>query len=182
MRNEQNIYDKISKEISENHYCITQLSEIDHKLAELLPEHYTQFSDSWNNLDMDLHMADNGKYRYRRYSVVNWRIDSGLEYLPPEPHFQKKTYNTLNGDVYRHYSPFEDSTLRGPFLKEIISCSTTIFNQLKDKQQDWRIECHQFRIVPSLNESGLPTPEGKHRDGVEYVFMMIVNRYNVEGG
>jgi hypothetical protein len=33
-----------------------------------------------------------------------------------------------------------------------------------------------------LNESGLPTPEGKHRDGVEYVFMMIVNRYNVEGG
>lgn len=176
------MHDKVAKEIQNKHYFISSLKEIGHKFTDLLPQHYQQFSDSWGHLDSDLYMSDKGKYRYRRYSVINWRNNDDLEYLPPEPHFQKKTYNYLHGDIYRHYSPFEDKTLKNPLLKALIDYSGKAFCQLKKEQQSWRVECHQFRIVPSKEEKGLPTPEGKHRDGVEYVFMMLINRHNIEGG
>jgi hypothetical protein len=41
---------------------------------------------------------------------------------------------------------------------------------------------HQFRIETVRGQSGLPTPEGIHRDGVEGVIVMLVNRRNVSRG
>lgn len=44
------------------------------------------------------------------------------------------------------------------------------------------IEVHQFRIKAQKNDTGKPTPEGIHRDGVDFVLMAIINRHNVRGG
>lgn len=44
------------------------------------------------------------------------------------------------------------------------------------------IDCHQFRIEARCEALGQPTPEGVHRDGVDYVFVMLVNRVNIESG
>jgi len=44
------------------------------------------------------------------------------------------------------------------------------------------VEMHQFRIEASLAEAGRPTPEGMHRDGVDWVFVMLVDRRNVGEG
>jgi hypothetical protein len=41
---------------------------------------------------------------------------------------------------------------------------------------------HQFRIEANTSHPGYPTPEGIHRDGVSWVFVMLVNRQNVSGG
>ena len=46
----------------------------------------------------------------------------------------------------------------------------------------WHIECHQFRIEARPDAAGQPTPEGVHRDGVDYVLVMLVNRTNIESG
>jgi hypothetical protein len=46
----------------------------------------------------------------------------------------------------------------------------------------WHIECHQFRIEARAEAAGLPTPEGVHRDGVDYVLVMLVSRVNIESG
>ena len=46
----------------------------------------------------------------------------------------------------------------------------------------WKIEMHQFRIEPSPRESGKPTPEGMHRDGVDWVFVGLIARTGVAGG
>ncbi len=45
----------------------------------------------------------------------------------------------------------------------------------------WYIEAHQFRI-DTAEGIGRPTPEGAHRDGVDYVAVILVNRNNVRGG
>jgi hypothetical protein len=48
-------------------------------------------------------------------------------------------------------------------------------------EQPWHIEAHQFRIDTS-NGIGRPTPEGAHRDGVDFVAILLVARENVSGG
>ena len=45
----------------------------------------------------------------------------------------------------------------------------------------WFIEAHQFRI-DTAEGIGRPTPEGAHRDGVDFVAVVLVNRYHVKGG
>ena len=46
----------------------------------------------------------------------------------------------------------------------------------------WHIEVHQFRIEAQEGISGLPTPEGVHQDGVNYVLMVMVQRQNLVNG
>jgi hypothetical protein len=41
---------------------------------------------------------------------------------------------------------------------------------------------HQFRIEARPGQAGLPTPEGPHRDGVDYVLVLLVARHNIEQG
>ena len=46
----------------------------------------------------------------------------------------------------------------------------------------WHVEVHQFRIEARSGETGQPTPEGMHRDGVDYVLVLLVNRRNIASG
>ena len=46
----------------------------------------------------------------------------------------------------------------------------------------WHIEMHQFRVEARAGEAGQPTPEGMHRDGVDWVLVMLVRRQNVASG
>jgi hypothetical protein len=45
----------------------------------------------------------------------------------------------------------------------------------------WFIEAHSFRIDTS-DGLGRPTPEGAHRDGVDFVAVVFVGRRGVRGG
>jgi len=170
-------------ELTNKYYCIADFYNL--TFSDLQPNvelDFHNFKKLWNNLSQDNYMADGGKYRYRRYSVIICLDNFELVFLPPEPHFQKIIYNNLNGDVYRYYEPFEESGLRSNFLKSAIITSCKIFNQIRGKKLNWRVECHQFRITPLPNEQGFPTPEGKHRDGREFVLIMLIDRKNIRGG
>ena len=46
----------------------------------------------------------------------------------------------------------------------------------------WHVEVHQFRIEARPGEAGQPTPEGLHRDGVDYVLVLLVGRHNIASG
>ncbi|MEO6102225.1 MAG: 2OG-Fe dioxygenase family protein, partial [Pseudoxanthomonas sp.] len=46
----------------------------------------------------------------------------------------------------------------------------------------WHIELHQFRIEAGAGMEGLPTPEGMHRDGVDFVLVLLVRRKNIARG
>ena len=45
----------------------------------------------------------------------------------------------------------------------------------------WSIEAHQFRI-DTADGVGRPTPEGAHRDGVDFVAVVLVARNGIKGG
>ncbi len=47
--------------------------------------------------------------------------------------------------------------------------------------EQWFIEAHQFRI-DTTDGIGRPTPEGAHRDGVDFVAVVLVNRHHIKGG
>jgi hypothetical protein len=42
------------------------------------------------------------------------------------------------------------------------------------------VERHQFRIEARSGQTSQPTPEGLHRDGVDWVLVVLIDRKNVE--
>ena len=48
-------------------------------------------------------------------------------------------------------------------------------------RQTWYVETHPFRI-DTTDGIGRPTPEGAHRDGVDLVAVLMIDRQNVKGG
>jgi hypothetical protein len=144
-------------------------------------EAWSTFKNSWNNLSLDSYMADGGKYRERRYSVFLWNDrKQKIEEKPYEPHYQTLHYNNLNGGVERHYDMFEPNTLINECFQNIMRFALNVINQLSPNS-DWHIEAHQFRIRPQ-NTVAKPTPEGVHRDGRDYIIMMLIDKINIDGG
>jgi hypothetical protein len=143
---------------------------------------WQEFRQSWNNLELDRYMNDQGKYRYRRYSVFHYNnLSRRLLEKPGQPHYQQAKFNQLNGGINRYYKSLENNTKENLVFVSIIDCCIKIFTEL-NPNQNWHLEVHQFRIMTNSNFCGLPTPEGIHRDGVDYVLIMLIGKENVMGG
>ena len=137
------------------------------------------FRASWNDLALDTYMADGGRYRRRRHAV--FAIDEdGMSRQPHQPHYQSLDYNTLNGGIARWFEPV--TTGDGPALRTILGFCHRLFGSLAPASMAWHVEVHQFRIEARSGTQGLPTPEGLHRDGVDYVLVLLVNRQNIGRG
>lgn len=48
-------------------------------------------------------------------------------------------------------------------------------------ERPWYVEAHQFRI-DTTDGIGRPTPEGAHRDGVDFVAVLLLDRQGIKGG
>ena len=137
------------------------------------------FRDSWNDLALDTYMADGGRYRRRRHAVFA-ADDGGIVRLPHQPHYQSLAYNALNGGIARWFEPITAGD--GPSLQAILAFCRQLFGSLAGAALRWQVEVHQFRIEARREAKGLPTPEGLHRDGVDYVLVLLVNRQNIGSG
>lgn len=142
---------------------------------------WQEFAESWNDLGLDTYMADQGRYRRRRHAVFEATAD-GIQRLPHQPHFQTLDYNTLNGGIERWFEPIKDEQTESHSLKTILSFCRELFSSLASNVKQWFIEVHQFRIEASTDAPGLPTPEGMHRDGVDFVLVLLVKRNNIASG
>lgn len=139
------------------------------------------FAASWSNLALDRYMADGGRYRRRRYATLSASATGEIRIEPHQPHYQSLDYNRLNGGVARYFEPIGDDILAGSTLQTLVGYGRDIFAGLHPRQAA-HIEVHQFRIEARLDAAGQPTPEGIHRDGVDFVLVMMVRRENVESG
>ncbi len=141
---------------------------------------FKQLHQGWNDLPADNFLSDGGHYRFRRYSVFNWNKDGDLVLLPHEPHYQSTYRNNMNGGVYRDFDPFKKETIDSPILKNIIQFTG---NKISfSGETTWRIQAHQFRIQANADEAGQPTPEGIHKDGADFILIMVLERHNITGG
>ena len=140
------------------------------------------FLDSWNRLEQDQYMADGGKYRKRRhatYAISNAGQQARL--MPYQPHYQTVDYNPLNGGVARYFAPILDDLHQSITLAALLEFGNAVFSKISGNQH-WHIELHQFRIEARDGKQGLPTPEGVHRDGVDFVIVVMIKLVNIDSG
>jgi hypothetical protein len=140
------------------------------------------FADSWNDLGRDGVKADGGRYRKRRFAAFAATPESVVR-KPHQPHYQSGDYNALNGGVQGWFEPVTDAIADHPVTRAVIEQGLAIFHPITPQPPaSWHVELHQFRIEAGDAEAGLPTPEGAHRDGVDWVIVMLVDRVNVLSG
>jgi hypothetical protein len=145
---------------------------------------WPEFAASWNDLGVDAYMADGGRYRRRRFGVFRAASD-GIARKPHQPHYQSRDYNPLNGGVERWFEPVAEAVAAHPAMTAILGTCHTLFTRLTPaafRPAAWHVEIHQFRIEARPGEAGQPTPEGMHRDGVDWVLVLMVRRENVASG
>lgn len=143
---------------------------------------WSAFAASWERLEPDTYMADQGRYRRRRHAVFAQARGAPAVRGAHEPHWQDRVYNPLNGGVARWFAPMEDAIGGGASLRTILSAGEALFAPLAPAVARWRVEVHQFRIEARHGEPGLPTPEGRHRDGVDFVLVLMLARVNIASG
>lgn len=152
---------------------------LQHTLQQRMRQAYRRFCASWDHLLPDAYLRDGGHYRQRRYSVFNWQYGK-LMRLPHEPHYQSQYHNAVHGGFNRHFRGWLPTTANNPVFAEIIRWCLQQFST--NPAQNWRIQAHQFRISASATEIGKPTPEGVHKDGADYILIMLMDRQNISGG
>ena len=145
---------------------------------------WESFAASWQRLGMDVYMADGGRYRRRRHATFALANNSIVR-KKHQPHYQSRDYNTLNGGIERWFDPIEKRIGEHPIMKAVLSLVNRLATDLTpeaEQPETWHAEVHQFRIEAGREMNGQPTPEGLHRDGVDWVLVMMVQRENVGNG
>jgi hypothetical protein len=149
--------------------CAVQLTELDALRA------------SWERLPRDSYLLDGGRYRFRRHSCfVHELASDSLQLVPHRAHWQPRDYNALHGGLERWFEPIEATVLDAPVWNDLVRALGKLFAAVQTVPR-WHVEAHQFRI-DTAEGIGRPTPEGAHRDGVDHVAVILVNRRDVSGG
>jgi hypothetical protein len=100
--------------------------------------------------------------------------------VPHRAHWQSLDYNALHGGIERWFEPITQALANDLRWQAVIKNTAGLFSSLKPVIT-WFIEAHQFRIDTS-DGIGRPTPEGAHRDGVDFVAVFLIDRHNIKGG
>ncbi len=133
----------------------------------------------WNDLRPDTYLKDGGSYRKRRHSCFV-AGNGALTQVPHRAHWQPKDYNALHGGMRRWFEPIEPATIAQPAWPRLLLALSDVCSRRMPAPR-WHIEAHQFRIDTS-DGIGRPTPEGAHRDGVDFVAVILVARHAIKGG
>ena len=146
---------------------------------EAEPEAQSRLHSAWSGLPPDPHLRDGGRYRYRRHG--SFVIDGGeIAQVAHRPHWQSLDYNALHGGMMRWFEPIDATTLAEPLWNRLLLTLGKVADTLRGAQP-WFVEAHPFRI-DTADGIGRPTPEGAHRDGVDLVAVLMLERRAIKGG
>lgn len=163
--------------LTERDFALVPAEAMRRELGEL--PGWDAFAASWGDLAVDPYVT--GRYRRRRHA--RFLVDaSGSRRLPHGPHFQSVDYNPLFGGIERWFEPITDEIGGSPAIARILAWAHGLFGGLAPDVRAWDVELHQFRIEARPGAAGHPTPEGPHRDGVDYVLVLLVQRVNIASG
>ena len=149
-------------------------------LAGVGPEALQALVPSWEDLRRDGYLKDGGRYRRRRHACFVVEGEA-LRQVPHRMHWQPVEYNALHGGMERWFEPVEPATVAQPAWPALILALARACSRQRPGVARWHVEAHQFRIDTS-DGLGRPTPEGAHRDGVDFVAVLLVARQAIKGG
>ena len=149
------------------------------QLTHSEPAEFGALAPFWNDLPPDQHLRDGGRYRRRRHSC--FVVDGErITQVPHRAHWQPVEYNALHGGIERWFEPMDAAMTAQPAWSRLLAAFGAQASALRGAQP-WYVEAHPFRIDTS-DGIGRPTPEGAHRDGVDLVAVVLVQRHGVKGG
>ena len=174
--------DEIARAIRDDAFVFVHAAHMRTALGEFgsLPD-WSAFAASWSDLEEDSYLADRGRFRKRRYAVFEM-TQAGIERQSHQPHRQHVEYNPLFGGVERWFAPVTPVVGDSPSMRAILGFCQRLFGGLAPSVTRWHVEVHQFRIEALPGQQGFPTPEGVHRDGVDFVLVLLVTRRNIASG
>jgi hypothetical protein len=151
------------------------------ELTDDWAQRWASLVQAWHNLPPDAHLKDGGRYRQRRHACFVQDIAANtLTLTPNRAHWQPTDYNALHGGFERWFEPVEPAVAEDDAWTDLLSGFGKLFAQVHAVEH-WFVEAHQFRI-DTAGGVGRPTPEGAHRDGVNFVVVLLVARHGVKGG
>ena len=139
----------------------------------------TAWQPLWRELPPDPHLRDGGRYRRRRHGCFRVTTDRVVA-EPQRAHWQPLAYNALHGGIQRWFEPLPATLAGDPAWARLLQGLAGVA-ELLHGPADWFVEAHPFRI-DTEGGIGRPTPEGAHRDGVDLVVVVLVDRHKVKGG
>jgi hypothetical protein len=83
--------------------------------------------------------------------------------------------------MQRWFEPISAAVLANAAWSTLLGALAHLFSGLRQDVARWHVEAHQFRIDTG-DGIGRPTPEGAHRDGVDFVAVLLVGRSGISGG
>ncbi|MDB5899133.1 MAG: hypothetical protein JWP41_2735 [Ramlibacter sp.] len=170
--------DQVSTQLRQQGYAVLSPAGVS-ELAGCSLEALMALRPSWDDLPPDAYLKDGGRYRRRRHSC--FVADTAqVAQAPHRAHWQPVEYNALHGGMHRLFEPIEPATIAQPAWRALLRALGQVCSNVRGEQR-WYVEAHQFRI-DTLEGIGRPTPEGAHRDGVDFVAVLLVGRSNIKGG
>ena len=168
--------------LQRDHFAFVPAATMHDLLSAVTLDDWPAFSASWNNLAPDTYLAASGRHRRRRHATFAADATGEVQPQAHQSHYQSQHYNHLQGGIQRWFEPILPAIVNSHSLRGILDFCHDAFGALAPTVQHWHIEVHQFRIEARAGEAGEPTPEGVHRDGVDYVLVLLVDRENIASG
>ncbi|UVS81020.1 2OG-Fe dioxygenase family protein [Actinokineospora sp. UTMC 2448] len=147
-------------------------------------EHEEALAAEWDNLGPDNYLKGGGRFRERRYGRYCYiPAERSIRLLAHQPYYQSPMANTYAGGIHRVVDPLTQSSVDNPLMNALIEFNYAQFPVAPEWDADaWEVACHQFRIIATPDEVGEPTPEGIHRDEIDFGAIHLMSRTNVAGG
>lgn len=124
-------------------------------------------SPYFNDLPLDHHLNPNqGMFRRRKYSELRL-IDTEIELL---------------SDVESPYEALDAEMMAERGFQKLIA---SFVSNIPPSDRLYRIGVHQIRVFCDPTQDipeAFPNPGGVHQDGMDFVGIFVVERYNVAGG
>lgn len=169
---------ELAQGLRENGFVVASAETVAEIAHTALPS-LQVLSQYWEGLPRDPYLKDGGRYRFRRHASYEINKDV-LTLVPHRAHWQSLNYNALHGGIERWFEPVQNQLISSPAWQSLLLGLGQTLSGLKPVST-WYVEAHQFRI-DTTDGIGRPTPEGAHRDGVDFVAVFLLDRVGIKGG
>jgi hypothetical protein len=136
--------------------------------------HLRTFGRDFSWLPLDPYVPEGFRYK----SIARFRLvaPGRFKRMPHEPLFQSKTINPTHGDIARRYAAY------APSNPDDVDAAMTAFAEASGMPVGETLLLQAQRITCKPDQEGLPSVEGWHRDGVDKIGVLCIERYNAVGG
>ncbi|MFC7896910.1 2OG-Fe dioxygenase family protein [Streptomyces sp. NPDC057381] len=149
------------------------------------PADLARFAATWQDLSRDDTVAG-GVVRERRYGRLSASRGPAGEWtfsaLPHRAFQQTAEHIPLHGGRARMFSPIPPETLADPVLTALVAVDLAIVSAVVPDTSRFEVGLHQMRVLANPGVPGCPTPEGRHRDGHDFIGMHLIGRVHCAGG